>query len=103
MAKRSRRQARYPLHHLGTAAAQPPYVEQIVVNVPNLERIPQVADQIRDLLRIRHGINAGEGDDFFVRATRRRGDAAMQTPATVFALMRRSGGGADRRRLVIMN
>jgi len=64
-----------------------PYVEQIVVNVPDLERIPQVAELIRGLLRVRHAINAGEGDDFFVREPDDVVDAAMQTPATLFALM----------------
>lgn len=64
-----------------------PYVEQIVVNVPDLERIPQIAEQIRVLLRGRHAINAGEGDDFFVREPDDVLDAAMQTPATLFALM----------------
>jgi putative ABC transport system permease protein len=64
-----------------------PYAEQIVVNVPDLERIPEVAEQIRGLLRGRHAINAGEGDDFFVREPDDVVDAAMQTPATLFALM----------------
>jgi putative ABC transport system permease protein len=64
-----------------------PYVEQIVVNVPDLGRIPQAAEQIRTLLRGRHAINAGEGDDFFVREPDDVVDAAMQTPATLFALM----------------
>jgi putative ABC transport system permease protein len=64
-----------------------PYVEQIVINVPNLDNIPQVAERIRTLLRGRHAINAGEGDDFFVREPDDVVDAAMQTPATLFALM----------------
>lgn len=64
-----------------------PYVEQIVINVPNLENIPLVAERIRTLLRGRHGIDAGENDDFFVREPDDVVDAAMQTPATLFALM----------------
>ena len=64
-----------------------PYVEQIVINVPNLENIPLVAERIRTLLRSRHAIDAGENDDFFVREPDDVVDAAMQTPATLFALM----------------
>jgi putative ABC transport system permease protein len=64
-----------------------PHVEQIVINVPNLESIPEIAERIRVLLRSRHAINAGEGDDFFVREPDDVVDAAMQTPATLFALM----------------
>jgi putative ABC transport system permease protein len=63
-----------------------PFVEQIVVNVPDLDRIPEIAQQIRDLLRIRHAINAGEGDDFFVREPDDVVDAAMQTPANLMLI-----------------
>lgn len=64
-----------------------PYVEQIVINVPNLDNIPQVAERIRTLLRSRHAINAGENDDFFVREPDAVVDAAMETPAMLFTLM----------------
>jgi ABC-type antimicrobial peptide transport system permease subunit len=64
-----------------------PYVEQIVINVPNLDNIPVVAERIRTLLRTRHAINAGEADDFFVREPDAVVDAAMETPALLFALM----------------
>ena len=64
-----------------------PFIEQIVINVPNLENIPQAAERIRTLLRDRHSIGAGEGDDFFVREPDAVVDAAMQTPAMLFALM----------------
>jgi putative ABC transport system permease protein len=64
-----------------------PYVEQIVINVPNIENIPQVAERIRTLLRGRHAIGAGENDDFFVREPDAVVDAAMQTPALLFTLM----------------
>jgi putative ABC transport system permease protein len=64
-----------------------PYVEQIVINVPNIEDIPQVAERIRTLLRTRHSIGAGEDDDFFVREPDAVVDAAMETPRTLFALM----------------
>jgi putative ABC transport system permease protein len=64
-----------------------PYVEQIVINVPNIGNIPQVAERIRTLLRSRHSIGAGENDDFFVREPDAVIDAAMETPAILFALM----------------
>ena len=64
-----------------------PYVEQIVINVPQLENIPQVAERIRTLLRDRHAIGAGENDDFFVREPDAVVDAAMRTPAMLFTLM----------------
>ena len=64
-----------------------PYVEQIVINVPNLANIPEVAERIRTLLRGRHAIDAGEADDFFVREPDAVVDAAMETPAMLFALM----------------
>jgi ABC-type antimicrobial peptide transport system permease subunit len=64
-----------------------PYLEQIVIHVPNIENIPQVAERIRTLLRSRHAINAGEADDFFVREPDAVVDAAMQTPAMLFTLM----------------
>jgi putative ABC transport system permease protein len=64
-----------------------PYVEQIVINVPDIANIPEVAEEIRALLRARHAINAGESDDFFVREPDAVVDAAMETPAMLFALM----------------
>lgn len=64
-----------------------PYVEQIVINVPNIDNIPQVSERIRTLLKTRHAIGPGENDDFFVREPDAVVDAAMQTPATLFALM----------------
>jgi len=64
-----------------------PYVEQIVINVPNLDNIPEVAERIRTLLKSRHAIGAGEADDFFVREPDDVVDAAMQTPAMLFTLM----------------
>jgi putative ABC transport system permease protein len=64
-----------------------PYVEQIVINVPDIENIPVVAERIRTLLRARHAINAGDADDFFVREPDAVVDAAMQTPAMLFTLM----------------
>jgi putative ABC transport system permease protein len=64
-----------------------PHLEQIVINVPNTENIPEVAERIRALLRSRHAINADDSDDFFVREPDAVVDAAMETPAILFALM----------------
>jgi ABC-type antimicrobial peptide transport system permease subunit len=64
-----------------------PYLEQIVLRVPDLERIPETAEAIRALLRVRHSITAGEPDDFFVREPENVVDAAFETPRTLFALM----------------
>ena len=64
-----------------------PYLEQIVMRVPNLEQIPETAENIRALLRVRHSIGQGEPDDFFVREPDNVVDAAFETPRTLFALM----------------
>jgi len=64
-----------------------PYLEQIVLRVPDLERIPETAESIRALLRTRHSIGPGEQDDFFVREPDNVVDAAFETPRTLFALM----------------
>jgi putative ABC transport system permease protein len=44
-----------------------PYLEQVVLRVDDARRVPAVAEQIRDLLRVRHAIAPGDPDDFFVR------------------------------------
>jgi len=64
-----------------------PYLEQIVLRVPDLERIPETAENIRALLRTRHSIGPGEQDDFFVREPDNVVDAAFETPRILFALM----------------
>ena len=64
-----------------------PYLEQIVLRVPDLERIPETAENIRALLRTRHSIGPGENDDFFVREPANVVDAAFETPRILFGLM----------------
>jgi putative ABC transport system permease protein len=64
-----------------------PYLEQIVLRVPDLERIPETAESIRALLRTRHSIGPGEQDDFFVREPADVVDASLATSRTLFALM----------------
>jgi len=64
-----------------------PYLEQIVMRVSDLERVPETAESIRALLRVRHTIGQGEPDDFFVREPDDVVDAAFETPRLLFALM----------------
>jgi putative ABC transport system permease protein len=64
-----------------------PYLEQIVMRVSDLESIPEAAENIRALLRVRHSIGPGEPDDFFVREPDDVVDAAFETPRILFALM----------------
>ena len=64
-----------------------PYLEQIVLRVPDLERIPETAEGIRALLRTRHSIGPGEQDDFFVREPADVVDASMGTSRMLFSLM----------------
>ena len=64
-----------------------PYLEQIVMRVSDLERVPETAEGIRALLRVRHSIGQGEPDDFFVREPDDVVDAAFETPRLLFALM----------------
>jgi ABC-type antimicrobial peptide transport system permease subunit len=64
-----------------------PYLEQIVLRVPDLERIPETAENIRALLRTRHSIGPGEQDDFFVREPANVVDASLETSRNLFSLM----------------
>jgi ABC-type antimicrobial peptide transport system permease subunit len=64
-----------------------PYLEQIVLRVPDLERIPETAESIRALLRTRHSIGPGEQDDFFVREPTDVVDASLETSRNLFSLM----------------
>jgi putative ABC transport system permease protein len=63
-----------------------PYVEQIVVRVADLDRLPETAEHIRALLRVRHNID-NERDDFFVREPEDVIDAAFEAPRILFAVM----------------
>jgi putative ABC transport system permease protein len=81
-----------------------PFLEQIVFTVKDTSLIPQTAERVRSLLRVRHNIGQGRPDDFFVREPTDVADAAFQTPKMLFSLMAAIsivaliGGG-----LVIMN
>lgn len=64
-----------------------PYLEQIVFLVDDARRVPEVAERVRELLRVRHGIAPGQPDDFFVREPEDVQDAALDTSSTLTRLM----------------
>lgn len=64
-----------------------PYLEQIVLLVDNPTRVKETADQIRDLLRVRHGMAPGKPDDFFVREPADVAGAAIETSWTLWLLL----------------
>ena len=64
-----------------------PFVEQIVMRVSNTALIPETAEQVRALLRVRHNSGQGKPDDFFVREPDNVIDTAFETPRILFSLM----------------
>jgi putative ABC transport system permease protein len=60
-----------------------PYLEQIVMRVNDARQVPRVAEEVRNLLRVRHSIAAGEPDDFFVREPVDVGNAAAEMSASL--------------------
>jgi putative ABC transport system permease protein len=64
-----------------------PYLEQIVLRVSDAGRVGEVAEQLRRLLRVRHGIQPGMPDDFFVREPEAVQEAALKTSDTTAALL----------------
>jgi putative ABC transport system permease protein len=64
-----------------------PYLEQIVVRVDDARQVPAVAERIREVLRVRHGIGPGQPDDFFVREPEDVEGAALEAPSTLNALL----------------
>lgn len=81
-----------------------PYLEQIVMLVDDARQVPLVAERVRNLLRVRHGIAAGQPDDFFVREPEDIQDAALDTSTTLTTLLLAlSGVGLLASGLVIMN
>jgi putative ABC transport system permease protein len=63
-----------------------PYLEQIVIRVSDVRRMPETAERVRNLLRVRHGIAGGKLDDFFVREPEDVENAALETGSTLSAL-----------------
>ena len=64
-----------------------PYFEQIVVRVVDVQRVPETAERIRELLAVRHGIAPGQPPDFFVREPDDVEGAALETSSTLSALL----------------
>jgi putative ABC transport system permease protein len=64
-----------------------PSLEQIVIRVSDASRMPQTAERVRSLLRVRHQVGAGEADDFFVREPEDVEGAALGTSATLWRLL----------------
>jgi len=64
-----------------------PHLEQIVLRVSDVRRIRETADQVRELLRVRHQIGPGEPDDFFVREPEDVEGAALETASTLRSLL----------------
>jgi putative ABC transport system permease protein len=64
-----------------------PYLEQIVIRVRNVREMPETAERVRELLRVRHDIGPGDADDFFVREPDDVESAALETSSTLTALL----------------
>lgn len=64
-----------------------PYLEQIVVRVVDVQRVPETAVRIHELLAVRHGIAPGQPADFFVREPDDVEGAALETASTLSALL----------------
>jgi len=64
-----------------------PHLEQIVMLVSDPRRVAETAGKIRELLRVRHQIGAGEPDDFFVREPADVEGAALETSSTLTWLL----------------
>jgi putative ABC transport system permease protein len=60
-----------------------PYLEQIVMRVDDASQMPAVAEDVRNLLRVRHSIAPGEPDDFFVREPADIGNAVAEMSASL--------------------
>lgn len=64
-----------------------PYLEQIVIQVRDVRRLPETAEQVGILLRERHNIRASADDDFFVRIPEDVKEAALETSTTLNKLL----------------
>lgn len=64
-----------------------PSLEQIVIRVNDAQRLPETAERVRSLLRVRHQIAQGNPDDFFVREPEDVQGAALETSSTLSTLL----------------
>ena len=63
------------------------YLEQIIVQVSDIDQLAETAEEMRGLLRQRHGIAPGAPDDFFVREPEDVEEAALSTSDTLSYLL----------------
>lgn len=63
-----------------------PYLEQIVMRVDDPRRVADVAERVRNLLRVRHSISPGEKDDFFVREPEDVENAAAEMSSSLSSM-----------------
>lgn len=63
-----------------------PYLEQIVMRVSDARQVPEVAEAVRNLLRVRHSIAPGQPDDFFVREPEDIGNAVAEMSSSLSSL-----------------
>lgn len=64
-----------------------PHLEQIVLQLRDVDRLKQTAEEIRTLLRDRHRIKADAEDDFFVREPADLQEGALKTGRTLSRLL----------------
>jgi putative ABC transport system permease protein len=64
-----------------------PYFEQIIIRVSEVERVPETAERLRELLAVRHAIAPGQPHDFFVREPEHVEGGALETSSTLSALL----------------
>jgi ABC-type antimicrobial peptide transport system permease subunit len=64
-----------------------PYLEQIVFRVTDVQRVPETAQRVRDLLAVRHAIGPGQPPDFFVREPEDVEGAALEASSTLSGLL----------------
>ena len=60
-----------------------PHLEQIVMRAEDAREVPRIAEEVRNLLRLRHSITPAEPDDFFVREPADVGKAAAEMSASL--------------------
>jgi ABC-type antimicrobial peptide transport system permease subunit len=64
-----------------------PHLEQIVMLVDDPAKLRATAEQVRELLRVRHGMGPGKPDDFFVREPADVEGAAVDVSWTLWILL----------------
>jgi putative ABC transport system permease protein len=63
------------------------FINNVTVSAASASEVPVVADRISSLLRLRHKIPTGEGDDFMVRTIEEMASVRKEATATMTALL----------------